>query len=271
MQKPATTLNQHHIITVFARLGYAARGVVYLLVGGLAALTVFELGGQTAGSRGALERVLAAPLGKVMLCAITIGLIGYAIWRVIQAAKDLDQHGTNAKGLVIRGALFVSAITHSLLALFAITLVATIEPSSNGSGGSEGVAQWLLSKPTGRWLTAIIGITVIGAGIAHAIKAWNVKFDRHFDMPKKTQYWTYPICRFGLAIRGLVFVIVGSFFIIAAYNVDPQQAADTAEVFSIVQAQSYGTWLLAIVAFGLFSFGIYSVLEAIYRRVNPAA
>ena len=30
----------------------------------------------------------------------------------------------------------------------------------------------------------------------------------------------------------------------------------------------YGPWLLGIVALGLFAFGVYSVLEAFYRRVN---
>ena len=77
-------------ITVLARMGYASRGIVYVLVGGLAALAVFGQGGQTEGSRGALERVLVAPFGKVLLGIIAIGLVGYSLWRTIQAVKDLS-------------------------------------------------------------------------------------------------------------------------------------------------------------------------------------
>ncbi|BBI51576.1 hypothetical protein HORIV_39970 [Vreelandella olivaria] len=103
-------------ITLYARMGYASRGIVYVLVGGLAALAAFGQGGQTEGSRGALERLLTAPFGNVLLGLIAVGLLGYAMWRTIQAVKDADHHGNGAKGLAIRAGLLASAITHTLLA-----------------------------------------------------------------------------------------------------------------------------------------------------------
>ncbi len=72
-------------------------GVVYLLVGGLAALAALGQGGQTEGSRGALESVLAAPFGKVMLGIIALGLVGYATWRTLQALQDTDGMAVNPK------------------------------------------------------------------------------------------------------------------------------------------------------------------------------
>lgn len=257
-------------ITLFARMGYASRGIVYLLVGGLAALAAFGQGGQTEGSRGALERVLSAPFGKILLGIIAIGLVGYAMWRTIQAVKDADHHGTDAKGLAIRIGLMVSAITHMLLAFFAATLIFQFGGSSGDSGGgSQGMASWLMQQPFGRWLVGAVGLVMIGAGIAHAIKGCKAKFHKHFDMPTQTQQWAYPICRFGLVIRGLVFVIVGSFFIIAAYQFNPDQAGGIGEVFSTLRSQAFGQWLLAFVALGLFAFGLYSLLAAIYRHINP--
>lgn len=272
MAKGTTGTDQDDAISLFARAGYASRGIVYLLIGGLAALAAFGQGGQTEGSRGALERLLTAPGGAVMLGAIAVGLLGYGAWRTIQAVKDTDHHGLDAKGIVIRSGLLVSAVTHVLLAVFAANLIFHFAASSGDSGGgSQGMASWLMTLPYGQWIVGAVGLAFIGAGIAHGIKGWKAKFDRHFDMPASTQQWAYPICRFGLATRGLVFVLVGSFFIIAAYQFNPDEAGGLAEVFSTLRSQLFGKWLLAFVAIGLFAFGIYSLLEAVYRRVNPSS
>jgi hypothetical protein len=265
-----TTPDHRDAIILLARAGYGARGIVYLLVGGLAALAVFGQGGQTTGSRGALQRLMLAPWGDVLLGVMVVGLLGFALWRGIQAIKDTDHHGTDAKAIVIRFALLVSAISHTMLAVFAVSLIFTLGGSSGDSGGgSVDIASWLMSQSYGRWLVAAVGVALMGAGGAHEIKAMQTQFDRHFSMPTKIKYWAYPICRFGLVIRGLVFVIVGSFFIMAAYQLDPGEAGGIAEVFNTLRSQVFGQSLLVLAAVGLFAFGIYSLLEARYRRIDP--
>lgn len=265
-----STPDHRDAITLLARAGYGARGIVYLLVGGLAALAAFGQGGQTTDSHGALERILAAPLGNVMIGAMVVGLLGFALWRSIQAIKDTDHHGVTARGILIRSGLLVSAISHTMLAVFAASLIFTLGGSSGGSDSSAaGIAGWLMSQSYGQWLVAGVGVALAGVGVAHGIKAIKTQFDRHFNMPTQVKYWAYPVCRFGLVIRGLVFVIVGAFFIIAAYELDPEEAGGIAEVFNTLRSQAFGQSLLAFVAIGLFAFGIYSWLEAVYRRIKP--
>lgn len=71
------------------------------------------------------------------------------------------------------------------------------------------------------------------------------------------------------AVRGLVFLITGTFFVIAAYQIDPDESGGMTEMFDAFRSSPFGTWLIGFVALGLVAFGTYSLLEAIYRRVEP--
>jgi len=266
---------QNNVIPVVARVGYAARGVVYLIIGGLATLAVFGSGGQTAGSRDALKSLLGQPFGSTLLVIVGLGLFCYSLWRVIQAFFDPDNHGTDGKGLAIRASMVISAILHVSLGFFAITLVFTLGGDSSGGsggGGQENFSAWLLQQPFGVWLVALIGLAVVGAGVAHGIKGYHAKFERYMRIPESLQPGAQHICRFGLVTRGVVLVIVGGFFLLAAYQADPSEAGGLGEVFSTVRSQPFGRILLGIVAIGLFAFGTYSTLEAAFRRIDgPSA
>lgn len=83
-----------------ARLGYGARGTVYLIVGGLALLAAIGSGGRATGSKGALQTVLKAPFGALLLAIIAIGLLCFAAWRLAQGFLDADQLGRKRKVLL---------------------------------------------------------------------------------------------------------------------------------------------------------------------------
>ena len=68
-----------------ARPGYAARGVVYTLVGGLALAAAFEGRGQTEGADGALAPVVGAPFGRALLDVVALGLAAYGVFQFAQA------------------------------------------------------------------------------------------------------------------------------------------------------------------------------------------
>jgi hypothetical protein len=257
-------------LALLARSGYAARGLVYLVVGGLAVLAALGQGGQTTDAHGALTTLLTQPFGKVLLGIVALGLIGYALWRVVQALADVDHHGTDPKGLTIRGGLLVSAVAHSLLAVFALGLI--FGWGSSVGGGGESAAQnwtaWLMRQPFGRWLVGLIGLVIVGAGIAHMIKGYRARFEKFLEMDAATLEKVSPVCRFGLVARGVVFVIIGGFLIIAAVELDSAQARGLQGALQTLQQQAYGWILLGLVALGLVAFGIYSLIEAWYRRIN---
>jgi hypothetical protein len=88
----------HPWIERLARFGYVAYGVVYFLVGVLAVQAAFSGANQAAGQQGALRAVLAAPLGRVLLCIIALGLLAYAAWRLYEGVMDPEDEARGFGG-----------------------------------------------------------------------------------------------------------------------------------------------------------------------------
>jgi hypothetical protein len=273
--KPASRRGARNLHLI-ARAGYAARGIIYVIVGALAALAALGQGGGTTDSRGALSSLMSAPFGKFLLVAIALGLLGYSAWRAVQSVLDVDDHGTGLKGLSIRAGLAVSAVTHVGLAFFAASIAlgwAAGGQSAGKSGGGDGSSSqewtaWLLSQPFGPWLVGAAGLAVAGAGVAHMVKGWRGDFLRRFEMAPSERDFIAPVSRFGLIARGVAFVLIGAFLVTAAIQHDPSEARGLSGALQALQQQPSGWVLLAILAFGLVAFGAYSLIESVYRRVD---
>ena len=102
----------------FARVGYAAHGTVYALVGVLALRAAFGAG-KTANQEGALRWVLLAPAGKLLLGVIVLGLLAYALWRLFQGLLDPEHEGTDLKGIAKRLDHGLNGLFHAALAFSA--------------------------------------------------------------------------------------------------------------------------------------------------------
>ena len=265
-QRAALSPDRLSKLELLARSGYAARGVIYLIIGGLAVLSAFGPGGETTDSQGALATVLSAPAGWLILLLLAVGLFGYSAWRFCQGLLDPDHHGTDLRGVVVRSGLVVSGIVHLGLAVWASK--AAIGYAASSSGSSPSLVEFLMRQPAGQWLVGIAGLLVIGTGMALVIKGHQERFERFMLWDRQTSDRLSPVCRFGLYARGATMMVVGGFIVYAAVTTDPSQAGGLSDALVWLGDQVYGPWLLAAVAAGLFSFGLYSCLEAYYRRVR---
>lgn len=267
----AQHLTQHpsEWVERLARFGYAAKGVVYGIVGLLAAQAAFGRGGKTTDTQGALQAIVTQPFGKVLLSLVAIGLIGYVIWRFVQAIKDPENKGTDAKGLAQRLGYAVNGLIYASLAFSAVAIVL----GSGRGGNSNSTEDWtarLLSQPFGQWLVGTIGAFVIGLGFYQFYKAYTAKFRKELNLTQLSsteQTWVTGIARFGLAARGIVFCVSGFFLIQAARQSDASEVRGLGEALQVLAQQPYGPWILGIVALGLVAYGIYMVLQARYRRL----
>lgn len=249
------------------RAGYAARGVVYVLVGFLALRAAWG-GGQAEGAQGALASIHDAGWGTLVLWAVAAGLFCYAAWRLIDAWLDLDRHGTDAKGLVARGGLVVTGLLHAALGVYVIHLVMV---GGTGASGGEGEGQerwtaWLLAQPFGRWIVMAIGVAVIGAGAYYAYKGIAGKYKERLRYTRTVERLEVA-CKAGLIAQGVVVGLVGIFLLWAGWTADPSEAGGLDQAFETVRQAAFGRVLLALLALGMIGFAIENFIEAAFRVV----
>jgi succinate dehydrogenase hydrophobic anchor subunit len=253
---------------LLARCGYAARGAVSLIIGILALLAAFGRGGGATGSKGALQTILFQPLGGVLLVAVALGLCGFAVWRAVQSILDADGLGAAPKGMAVRAGQAISAVVYAGLGVFAVSLVVGW---NYGVGDEEQSARdwtrWLLARPFGQWMVGIVGLAVAGAGLGMAHKAWTASFARHLACDHDTLRWIVPLGRAGYAARCVVFLIIGAFLVVAAYQSDSGEARGLSGALLALQEQPFGRVLFGVVALGLAAFGAFGFVEGRYRRI----
>lgn len=252
---------------LLARSGYAARGVVYVILGAIALSGAAAGSGENASTEGALSTLLAQPFGRVLLAGVAIGLIGHVLWRLAQAFLNADNQESDAKGWAARAGNFASALANGALALAAARMVIA---SGGGSGGQgeQGLAAWLMQQSYGQVLVGLAGLALIIAGGVQVWRGVSAKYRKHVKLPAEHEDLLHMICVVGLSARGVLLAISGGFFVYAAFTVNPEQAGGLAEGLDWVRQLPFGMFLYSLAAAGLVAFGAYSVIEAWYRRVD---
>lgn len=252
---------------LLARWGYAARGVVYVILGAIALTGASAGGGGEASTEGALSTLLQQPFGRILLAAVAIGLVGYVLWRFAQAIFDADGMGTGIKGYAARAAQLAAGIANLSLAAAAVSLVVA-NSGGSGSSGEVGLTAWLMQQPFGRFLVGAVGLTIIVAGLVQAWRGVSGKYRERVKLPPEHEAVLHPLSAFGLAARGVLLAVTGVFFIFAAVAVDPNQSGGLAEGLEWIRQLPFGPYLYGLAAAGLISFGLYSFIEGRYRVVN---
>ncbi|WP_079508901.1 DUF1206 domain-containing protein [Mesobacillus jeotgali] len=254
----------------FGRFGYVAKGLVYGMVGVLAALAAFGPKGDTTGTSGALQSIANLPFGEVALWFIGIGLIGYILWDFIKAIKDPENEGTDAKGLVKRTGYFISGLIYANLAFGAIKL-ASNTGSAGGGNSEKTISAKLMEQPFGVWLVGIVGAIIIGYGLYELYSGAKEKFMSKFktyEMNAKERKIARLSGKAGLIARGIVLSMVGFFFIRTAYTHNPDESKGLGGALTELANQPFGQVLLAIVAGGLILYGIYQIIRGRYQHMN---
>jgi hypothetical protein len=155
------------------------------------------------------------------------------------------------------------------LGFAAVALSALAGQGRNGS--TDQAAQdwpaWLLAKPFGQAMVgAIVAIIVlVGLGIG-VVGCWG-EFKQRLELKQSQRRLLSRFGRIGLAVRSVMFTMIGVLLISAAPTANFREAQGFAGALQIIQQQSYGSVLLGITAAGLLAFGIYGLAEGAFGRI----
>ncbi len=236
-----------------ARLGFAVRGLLYILVAALVLLS-----GRTEDLTGALE-YLDHGLGRLLLIVIACGMTGYGLWRVADAALGMDSGRHHAKAWRRRVAAAFSGAVYLGLAYKAATLVIGGHVSGNGA---EDSARTALHMPGGQAALFAAAAVLAGAALVQLHKAASCSFLERLDDRAHSQ-WARWMGRIGYGVRGVVFAAIAYSLLEAAQQRNAGKAGGLEQALDLLTHP-----LRYAVAIGLMVFGAYSLVEARFRSIH---
>ena len=250
-------MRKRQTFELLTRIGFAARGVLYLIIAWL-----LISAGRASDLSGALE-YLASDRTRVLLLAMLAGFVAYGVWRLADAALDSEGHGDDGKGMVKRAGSAASGIIYLFLAYQAYKLLNGSGGGSGSGGGAQEGARTVLDLPGGPLLLGLGAAILFGAGVWQLVKAAKASFLKHLDQRAANENWVKLFGRLGYGARGIIFMVTGFFLARAALKHSASEAGGMEQAL---------TWLSGpvslIVAAGLALFGIFSLVEARHRIIH---
>lgn len=232
-----------------ARGGFAASGVLHLLLAWIVLMLAFGQGGS-ADQSGALAALSAQTGGSVMLWVAAVGLFALGLWHLVEAVaeSDLKDRAKAAAVGIVNFALGFSA------AKFAM--------GSGQSSGQQnaGLSAQLMQSGWGSALLVIVALVVIGVGGYHVYKGATKRFLK--DLDDTGGSIVTPIGVVGYIAKGLVLAGAGVLVIVATFTSDPSKASGVDAAVKTLGSAPFGRVLLVLAAIGIAAYGAYSFVRS---------
>ncbi len=256
-------------LEVAARVGFLARGAIYLLIGIIAIQIALGHGGQ-ADRGGALAQIASKSYGTFVLWMLVVGFAGLALWRFSEAAFGAVGPGGHKTGERLKS--LARAVLYSFFFVSTLKLVTGTSSgaTANGNSQSRELTARVMTHSGGRLLVGLVGVLVLAIGVLLAREGWTKEFLKRMnlgDAPTGTRSLVEKLGVIGGVARGAVIALAGVFLIIAAVRFSPSKAGGIDGTLRAFAHTPLGPFLLILVALGLIAFGLFSWCEARWRRV----
>ncbi len=256
-------------ITPLFRIGWLAKGAVYILMG----LTTLTIGRQQptaddASPEGVLAQIEGRPAGPVLLAVLGIGLVLYSVWRLISVVLV---KGHDVRDWLDRIGFTASAAFYGVLAYTAIRST-IVRDQPEDSNTVEDLSKTMLESGTGRWVLLLAGAVAFTVGVYFVLEQGlrrSFLKDLHFEgasiVERRVVSWTGIVGWIG---RGVVTSLVGFFVLQAAWQVDHDDARGFDRSLREVASTSLGMVVVFGVGVALIVYGMFCVASLRHRKLE---
>lgn len=247
------------VVRFAARLGFAASGIVHLLIGAIAIEVAVGSRAPEADQSGALGQLASSPGGGVLLWVLVVGFGALGLWLVANAF--LLPTGERSKRVSHFVTNFAKGVVYLVLCLTALTFA---RGGSTSSASSTGTASGdLLASPGGAVVLVVIGVGVFAVGLYLLVKGVRQKFTDDLRLPRGTAgRVTVVLGTVGYVAKAVALGAVGILFVVAAVTGDAAQANGLDGALKSLASLPFGVVILVVVGLGLIAYGLYSFVRA---------
>jgi Domain of Unknown Function (DUF1206) len=232
-----------------ARGGFAASGVLHLLIAWIVLMLAFGKAGN-ADQSGALAALAAQPGGAVMLWVAAVGLAALGLWHVVEAVAEQD-----LKDRVKAGAV---AVVHFALAVS----TAKFALGSGKSSGQQnaGMSATMMQSGWGKAVLIVVAVGLMAVGGYHVYKGVTKRFLKDLTGSVGTAVTAIGVA--GYAAKGLVLAGAGILVIVATVTADPAKASGVDAAVKTLGTAPFGKVLLVVAALGIAAYGAYNFVRS---------
>lgn len=253
-----------------ARLGYAVRGTLFGLMGLMTLWFVLRGFSEVANYEEVLWAIATQPLGKIGLLIIAAGAVGMILWTIVLAVADPYRRGSHATGILARLSSLVAGSYYVIVLIPTLSLIfGAGRMKMDGEQQAQQAAAGVLAQPWGPWLVGSLGVVLVVIAIIKFNQGLAGQFIEQLKEYDLNSYQIKLITRMGkvgILAQAVVLLILGTMIILAAWTVDPQKVGGMDGALTYVAQQTYGPWLLALVAIGLIAYSIFLILGALWFK-----
>jgi hypothetical protein len=234
-----------------ARAGYAASGLLHLLIAFIVARLAVGDGGN-ADQSGALATLAAQPGGAVMLWVTAVVLAALGLWQLVETFVERD----------LQDKLKAAAVGVVYLVLAFSAAKFAMGSGQSSSRQNAGLSAQMMQSGWGIAALIVVALVLAGVGGYHVYKGATKGFlDELAISGGSAITWIGVV---GYVAKGLVLIGVGILVVVATMTSDPAKASGLDAAVKTLGTAPFGKILLIVAALGIAAYGVYGFIRSRY-------
>ena len=256
-----------------ARYGAFSLGLIYVMIGVTALLSLLQLKDGGADEDSILEYLLNFQLGKLLIWVIIGGMLAYIIWKIVESVTDFYEYGSGTTGIIKRLGVAFSGIAYVIIGLSGIQALAGTHISGKGEEEQQEMVARVFEWTGGEWLIGAIGLITLITAIMELKYVISEDHEERLtieNLAPVAQKIIHVLAWVGHIARAIILLILSYFLIRSAVESDPKEVGDTDTAFNfigeVIFGKTIGHPLFVLVAVGTIFYGLFMFVFGILIR-----